>query len=101
MALGHTRTAVNSKVEQTCATSKTRAILTNRQIEVAVQTAGGFTNAEIAEYLCLQESSVTTYQKAIHRRLGIASRTQLVIFCYENNLLPKDHNQKFRMELNA
>jgi DNA-binding CsgD family transcriptional regulator len=51
--------------------------LTRRELEVAQMIAGGSTNRAIAERLFISEGTVRTHVKAIFRKLGVHSRTQI------------------------
>ena len=53
--------------------------LTERQRQIAEYAVAGATNREIADTLELSLHTVKTHMKNIYRRLGVASRTELVV----------------------
>jgi two-component system response regulator NreC len=61
--------------------------LTPREIEVLRLTALGFTGAEIAEQLGLSRRTVESHRATIHRKLGMASRAELVGYALRHRLL--------------
>ncbi len=65
--------------------------LSPRELEIVLLVAKDMTNAEIAEQLIISQRTVTTHLDRIYTRLGINSRTALVLYAIEVGLLPPKH----------
>jgi two-component system response regulator NreC len=61
--------------------------LTLREIEVLRLTALGFTGAQIAGQLRLSRRTVESHRASIHRKLGLASRAELVSYALARRLI--------------
>jgi DNA-binding NarL/FixJ family response regulator len=66
------------------------AALTDREREVLVEIARGFTNPEIAERLYMSEATVKTHVGRILAKLGLRDRVHAVIFSYDHGLVYPD-----------
>ncbi|MGA5822630.1 response regulator [Kitasatospora sp. NPDC094028] len=60
--------------------------LTDRERQILVAIAQGWTNSEIAERLVLAESTVKTHVGRVMAKVGARDRVQAVIFAYDHGL---------------
>ena len=61
--------------------------LTPREQEVLELLAMGHTNGQIAERLCISVRTVETHRANIQHKLGVSSRSDLVLYALENGLI--------------
>lgn len=61
--------------------------LSEREREVLILTAGGYTNQEIADKLIISAKTVDTYRSRIMEKLGLRHRSELVRFALRHGLL--------------
>jgi DNA-binding NarL/FixJ family response regulator len=62
-------------------------VLTSREREVLTLVARGWSNAEIAERLCLSPATAKTHVGRLLTKLQARDRTQLVVIAYETGLV--------------
>ncbi|UZN03700.1 response regulator [Cellulomonas sp. S1-8] len=61
--------------------------LTEREREVLVALAAGWSNAELASRLFISEETVRTHVKRVLHKLDLRDRAQVVVFAYETGLV--------------
>ena len=61
--------------------------LTDREKDILVLIAQGFSNADIAERLFLSEGTVRNYTKGIFKKLGVSARTQAAVVAIKHGLV--------------
>ena len=66
--------------------------LTDREAEVLALIAQGMSNAEIAGLTYLSPNTIKTYIRAVYRKIGVASRTQAVLWGVDHGFQP-DHRR--------
>ncbi|MFE1783695.1 response regulator [Streptomyces sp. NPDC059506] len=62
-------------------------MLTSREVEVLGFVAEGLANEEIAEHMCVSESTVKTHLHRAMTKLNLRSRAQAVVFAYESGIV--------------
>ena len=63
--------------------------LTDREREVLCLTADGWTSQSIADYLYISPRTVETHRANVQRKLHLASRSDLIRFALEHNLVKR------------
>jgi DNA-binding NarL/FixJ family response regulator len=66
--------------------ARAAAVLTAREIEVVRMVANGLRNKEIAERLSITEGTVKAHLRTVFEKLGIDSRTKLILYARETRL---------------
>ncbi|BBY83125.1 helix-turn-helix transcriptional regulator [Mycolicibacterium pulveris] len=61
--------------------------LTKREIDILRRIAGGATNKQVAEQICISEKTVGRHLANIYAKLGVSSRTAALAWAHDNNLL--------------
>ena len=85
-----TRRLVEEFVDHTVATQdadQSMKALTEREGEVLICVARGFSNTEIAEEMHISESTAKTHLKRVLMKLGLRDRVSAVVFAYEAGIV--------------
>jgi DNA-binding NarL/FixJ family response regulator len=61
--------------------------LTTRELEMLKLGAAGMSNAEIAEHLVIEQTTVKTHVARVLMKLGLRDRVQAVVFAYERSVV--------------
>ncbi|HET7667738.1 MAG TPA: LuxR C-terminal-related transcriptional regulator [Mycobacterium sp.] len=61
--------------------------LTKREIQILRLIAGGATNKQVAEQICISEKTVSRHLANIYAKLGVSSRTAAAAWAHTNNVL--------------
>jgi DNA-binding NarL/FixJ family response regulator len=64
---------------------------TDREAEVLALITQGKSNAEVAAHTYLSPNTVKSYIRTIYRKIGVASRTQAVLWGVSNGFTPDHH----------
>ena len=67
--------------------STLRELLTEREMEILVLIARGYSNNDIAQRLYLSEGTIKNYSSAIFSKLNVTDRTQAAILAYRHGLI--------------
>ncbi|MEV7322070.1 response regulator transcription factor [Streptomyces sp. NPDC093970] len=88
---GLTRALIDAVREQRTSRPLPRAaglgVLTERERDVLVAVASGWSNAEIAQWLSIAPTTVKTHVSNVLAKIGARARVQAVTFAYESGLI--------------
>ncbi|TKV58694.1 response regulator transcription factor [Nakamurella flava] len=65
--------------------------LTDREAEILALITQGKSNAEVAALTFLSPNTVKSYIRTVYRKIGVASRTQAVLWGIDNGFAPDHH----------
>nr|WP_307874480.1 response regulator transcription factor [Frankia nepalensis] len=65
--------------------------LTEREAEVLALITQGRSNLEIARITCLSPNTIKSYIRALYRKIGVASRSQAVLWGVNHGFAPDHH----------
>jgi DNA-binding NarL/FixJ family response regulator len=77
------QTLLGESVSNTCAGIE----LSERELEIIIMIAEGYTNAQIADLLCLSAHTVNTHRRNIMAKLGVNNTAGLVMFAVKSELV--------------
>jgi DNA-binding NarL/FixJ family response regulator len=87
----HVLEALSSGLPRSLRDAEGPILLTNREQEVASKVAEGMKNREIAELLSVSEHTVKNHLFRIFERLGVTSRSELILYLYGQRSQPQRH----------
>lgn len=70
--------------------------LTVTEFNVMILLVSGLSYVEIAKKQYVSLGTIHKQTAAIRRKFGLRDRVHIVIFCYENDLVPPGLNSKFK-----
>ncbi|MBU2061981.1 MAG: response regulator transcription factor [Bacteroidetes bacterium] len=62
-------------------------VITDRECEIIVLIAEGYTNTQIADKLCLSNHTINTHRKNILSKLGVKNTAGIVMYAVKSNLV--------------